>query len=301
MIDLRRLQALRAVHHYGTVTAAAHALHLTPSAASRQLAQLARELGVALLEHQGRRVVLTPAAHTLLTHADAIHSRWEQAQADLVSGPDGGLLRLSGFPSAVYALLAPTAARLRRRHPHLTVHITEAETAACFGLVFSGDADLAVAVATPDMPPRGDTKFDQQVLLNEPFDLLVSAGHHLAGSSAVTLDQTASEPWIVGAPGTTYTTLVLASCATAGFAPEIAHRAEDWSAASALVAEGLGVALIPRLGHIPPEHRNTRIPLHGETTPSRRILTCTRRGGQRQAGIAQALATLHEMATTHTS
>ncbi|CAM5561239.1 hypothetical protein SALBM217S_09447 [Streptomyces griseoloalbus] len=62
MIDLRRLHVLRSVAHYGTVTAAARALHFTPSAASQQIRQLARDLGVDLLEPQGRGVRLTPAA-----------------------------------------------------------------------------------------------------------------------------------------------------------------------------------------------------------------------------------------------
>ncbi|UXI82120.1 LysR family transcriptional regulator, partial [Streptomyces vinaceusdrappus] len=70
MIDLRRLHVLRAVSHYGTVTAAARALHFTPSAASQQIRQLARDLGVDLLEPQGRGVRLTPAAESLLAHAD---------------------------------------------------------------------------------------------------------------------------------------------------------------------------------------------------------------------------------------
>jgi DNA-binding transcriptional LysR family regulator len=67
MFDLRRLHVLRVVHQLGTVTAAAHSLHLTPSAISQQLRQLAHELDVPLLEPDGRRVRLTPAAHTLLT------------------------------------------------------------------------------------------------------------------------------------------------------------------------------------------------------------------------------------------
>lgn len=66
MIDLRRLQALRAVAYYGKVTAAAHALHLTPSAASQQVRQLGRDFGVQLLEPHGRRVRLSLAGHSLL-------------------------------------------------------------------------------------------------------------------------------------------------------------------------------------------------------------------------------------------
>ena len=44
-VDLRRLHVLRMVHHHGTVTAAADALHLTPSAVSHQLRQLSRQMG----------------------------------------------------------------------------------------------------------------------------------------------------------------------------------------------------------------------------------------------------------------
>ncbi|MEW2078297.1 LysR family transcriptional regulator [Streptomyces sp. NPDC013433] len=54
MIDLRRLRVLRAVAHYGTVTAAARAPHFTPSAASQQIRQLARGLGVALIPRLAR-------------------------------------------------------------------------------------------------------------------------------------------------------------------------------------------------------------------------------------------------------
>ncbi|WP_254904286.1 helix-turn-helix domain-containing protein [Streptomonospora nanhaiensis] len=55
MIDVRRLQILRLLHQKGTVTAAARAAHLTPSAVSQQIRLLAREVGVDLLERRGRR------------------------------------------------------------------------------------------------------------------------------------------------------------------------------------------------------------------------------------------------------
>src|SRR2546421_12114172 len=108
MIDLRRLHVLRAVAHYGTVTAAAQALHFTPSAASQQIRQLARDLGVDLLEPQGRGVRLTPAAESLLAHADAIAARWEQAEHDLRADhrDPAGLSRVSGFTVSVAELAA---------------------------------------------------------------------------------------------------------------------------------------------------------------------------------------------------
>jgi DNA-binding transcriptional LysR family regulator len=56
MIELGRLRALRAVSRYGTVTAAAQALHCTPSAISQHLTKLDREIGTTLVEKDGRRL-----------------------------------------------------------------------------------------------------------------------------------------------------------------------------------------------------------------------------------------------------
>ncbi|MFC7745321.1 LysR family transcriptional regulator [Nocardiopsis composta] len=64
MIDARRLRVLRAVADHRTVTAAAAALYLSPSAVSQQLAALENETGHRLLERNGRGVRLTPPARS---------------------------------------------------------------------------------------------------------------------------------------------------------------------------------------------------------------------------------------------
>ncbi len=80
MID-HRLRILQMVAGHGTVTAAAQALHYTPSAVSYQLRQLAAEVGTELVVHQGRGIRLTNAAHVLLRHAERLQEQWELARA----------------------------------------------------------------------------------------------------------------------------------------------------------------------------------------------------------------------------
>ncbi|MGP4003119.1 LysR family transcriptional regulator [Streptomyces sp. 8N706] len=295
MIDLRRLRVLRAVAHYGTVTAAANALHFTPSAASQQIRQLGRELGVVLLEPYGRRVRLTPAALSLLAHADAIQARWEQAEIDLRATGDqpAGLLRVSGFPVAVSTLLAPLAATLRERHPRLTVRIQETEVRSSFDLLFEGEVDLAVVEATPGNPSTRDTRFDQQPLLDDPFDLVVPASHPLAHRDRVELSEAAAEEWIVPLESTCREH-ALSACGAAGFAPNIVHHARDWHAIGALVAHGLGVALVPRLAELAPRLPVTRLACVGN--PSRKLLTCTRSGGREHPAVRTALDELRRAA-----
>ena len=72
MLDVRRLRVLHAVSAYGSVTAAAAALGYSAPAVSQQLAALEREVGMRLTERAGRGVELTPAAHILVGHTDAL-------------------------------------------------------------------------------------------------------------------------------------------------------------------------------------------------------------------------------------
>jgi DNA-binding transcriptional LysR family regulator len=298
MIDLRRLHVLRAVAHYGTVTAAANALHFTPSAASQQIRQLARDLGVDLLEPQGRGVRLTPAAESLLAHADAIQTRWEQAELDLRAdcGEPVGPLRVTGFPVAISVLLAPMAVRLRERHPRLAVRIQEAAVPESFDLLFEGETDLAVVEATPHNPPLSDARFDQQPLLDDPFDLVVPEDHPLAGRGRVELAEAAHEDWIAPVPESPCRPHVLSACGEAGFTPDVVHHALDWNVTAHLVAHRLGVALIPRLAHLTPHLPIVRV--HCTGNPHRKLLTCTRTGGRTRPAVVAALAELRELAPT---
>ncbi|MDA0566394.1 LysR family transcriptional regulator [Streptomonospora sp. S1-112] len=298
MFDLRRLRVLRAVHHHGTVTGAAEALHLSPSAVSQQIRQLAKELGVALLEPEGRRVRLTSAAVVLLEHADALSTRWEQALADLAVHADGdtGPLRMSGFATGITVLLAPAAARLRRAHPQLSVSVTQAETGACFDQLLAGSADLAVFVPDPTVVAAEDSRFDQRVLIEEPHDLLVPAGHPLAARRSVALAEAAREDWVIPDGTCGHHRLIQVACASAGFTARIAHEATEWSAATALVAHGLGVTLVPRMLPVATARPVVRVPLHGASTPSRSILTCVRAGSAGHPAIARGIAALREVA-----
>ncbi|MFJ3670194.1 LysR family transcriptional regulator [Streptomyces sp. NPDC090106] len=298
MIDLRRLHVLRAVAHYGTVTAAARALHFTPSAASQQIRQLARELDVDLLAPQGRGVRLTPAAESLLAHADAIQARWEQAERDLRAERDApaGPLRVSGLATAVSVLLAPMAVRLQERYPRLAVQVREVGVPESFDLLFAGETDLAVVEATPFSPPSGDARFAQRPLLDDPFDLVVPVGHPLAGRSPVDLAEAARERWIAPVPESPCRTHVMSACGAAGFSPDVVHHAVEWNVTAQLVAHGLGVALIPRLARLDTHLPVTRVRCADE--PRRRLLTCTRRGAEDRPAIGAALAELRELAAT---
>lgn len=283
---------------HGTVTEVARLLNYTPSAVSHQLQTLARDLQVTLLVQDGRRVRLTPAARTLLAHADDLFAQWETIRSEVMRSADetGGALRMCGFSTAAAALLPFAAQRVAEQHPRVTVRIIEADPDDCFDLLLADQADLAVVVATQSLPPSTDPRFDQQPLLDDPLDLLVPENHRLAGRSSVLLRQVADEPWLLDRPGRPHHQLVVAACAAAGFTPTAAHEAAEWDTGAALVAAGFGVALVPRLARLPAGYPIVRVPLRGDPQPARHIVTGVRRGSRRDPVIATALDALETIA-----
>lgn len=293
MID-SRLTMLSMIQRHGTVTAAAQALRYSPSTVSHQVKQLSAELGVPLLEQHGRNVRLTPAAASLLRHVDAMSAEWETALADLgrFSETVSGTLGLCGFTTAAGLLLPPTMRALNARFPHMQTQTIEAEPSECFDFLLSGDADVAVVVAAPDIPAGGDDRFSHHLLIDDPLDLMVPLDHPLAGRESVTIADTVDETWILGRPGTTYHQLLLASCASAGFKPRIGHFANDWNTGTALVHGGFGVCVASRLSRSQDLHPVRRIPLSGDNAPSRHITAVTRAGADARETVRFTLETL---------
>jgi DNA-binding transcriptional LysR family regulator len=296
MIDLRRLAALRAVRQEGTVTEAASTLHLSASAVSQQIKQLEHELGVQLLVREGRRVHPTEVALKLLEHADVIYAEWERTKAELDQYAIGspGVLKLSGFPSAISSLLAPAAAMLQAEHRYLKVRITEAETDACFSRLLAQETDIAILMlSSASSPTPKDPRFEQIQLFEEPLDLLVSNENRLAKRGSIRLSDASREDWIAPAAGTIdHLESVQAYCASAGFVPHIVHEAKEWDCISALVAGGFGVCLFPRFVATRYEGSVTRLELRAGQRVGRRLLACIRRGSGGQPHIDRGLRAL---------
>ncbi|MDA2813844.1 LysR family transcriptional regulator [Nocardiopsis sp. RSe5-2] len=307
MIDVRRLRVLRAVADHGTVTAAADAMHLTPSAVSQQVRALGRDLGVELLAPQGRGIRLTSEGQVLLEHADAMEERWERALADLAAHGEGhtGVLRLTGFPTAVSTLAAPAAARLRAGAPRLSVEVAEADGPPAYEALLSGRADIALTVPPPDGPPADDRRFEQRLLLREPLDLFVPDGHPLAERAAkeeaedeagIALAEAAGEDWIASKDECHQGWVVQAACSAAGFTPHYSHRVSDWTGVLALIRAGLGVTLGPRMLPLHESGGVSRVRLAGEGAPGRSIFTVVRRGAADRPAVAHGLEALEKVA-----
>jgi DNA-binding transcriptional LysR family regulator len=257
---------LVAVARHGSVTAAAHALNYAQPSVSHHLARLEAETGTKLVQRAGRGIRLTDAGRLLAERAAEVIGRLDAAENELAvyNGLRTGRLRLAAFPSALGTIVPSSAAMLHERHPSVDLRLTEAEPPEAVRMLRAGYVDVALIFRHE---PEGDCQADsgmagaehgdlrEQVLLSEPVHLIMASALPFRGepllSSAVTevwpadLARLAAHRWIAGCDRCREH--LLRQCAAAGFTPKIAFTTDDFVAVQALVAAGLGVALLPAL------------------------------------------------------
>ncbi|GHD89593.1 LysR family transcriptional regulator [Streptomyces naganishii] len=294
MLDLQRLRALHAVSVHGSVGAAAVALGYTSSAVSQQIAKLERETRTVLLERAGRGVRLTDEARQLVATAGELLAIVERAETELEErrGVPAGRLTVAAFPSAARGLLPPVLADLARRHPGLDARLTEIDPHLSVGLVAKGAVDLAVAHDWDIAPLPAPEGVEHAAIGEDLCDLLVPVGHRLAGRSGVQRSELGGERWVCQPPGRVCHDWLLRTLRAAGHEPEVVHQAEENPTLVALVAAGLGVALIPRLGRGPLPEGVVEVPL--DPVPVRRLYALWRKGAARRPAIAETVRTLRE-------
>ncbi|XVV03193.1 LysR family transcriptional regulator [Actinosynnema sp. CA-248983] len=249
MLDVRRMQVLRAVVTTGSITAAATNLGYTPSAISQQVAALEKQAGLPLLDRVGRGVRPTAAGRMLTEHAAHITDRLVEAEAALADLREGrtGRLRVRYFATAGAALVPPAVAAFKERHADVQLDLKLTEPDDPMLEIAAGRADVALTVFPRVVePPRG-VRFVH--LLDDPYLAVLPRGHELSRKRVLDLADLADEPWVdaVNPPGPCRD-IVLNACAGAGFAPNFVLESDDYPTAQGFVAAGLGVTIIPKLG-----------------------------------------------------
>ncbi len=292
VLDLARLRALHAVFVHGSVAGAATALGYTPSAISQQITKLERETRTTLLERRGRGVALTEEALRLADTAQRLLAIMEQAETELEErrGLPTGRLTIAAFASAARGLLPGVLAELDRDHPALDVRLDEVDPHLSVDLAAKGVVDLAVAHDWDIAPLPAPEGLAQAVIGLDRCDLLVPEGHALAGRDGVRREELARERWICQPPGTVCHDWLVRTLRTAGYEPDIRHRAEENHTQLALVAAGLGIAMMPRLGRGPLPDGVVAVRL--DPVPERRLYALWRTEAARRPAITAAVDAL---------
>jgi len=288
MPNLKQLQALCEVDAKGSFSAAADALNYTQPAVSRLVSALEIELGATLVDRRTRPLRLTDAGEALARRACAVFEQLAAAEAEIgaILELDAGRLRLGTFSSAGATFVAQALAAFRQRFPGVQVTVMEAGPDQLVGAVRAGDLDLAVVFDHPATGVIRDEGLESQHLLEDPSDVFIHPEHRLARRTRVTFADLRDEDWLqpTFGPDSPTEKLLTAACAAAGYEPRVIFRVNDCEMTKALVAVGMGIALLPRIA-LHPVHPGVAVKAV-EGSPTRRILAVALSGTRSPASEA---------------
>ncbi|SHM18173.1 LysR substrate-binding domain-containing protein [Rhodanobacter sp. OK091] len=300
MFDFRQLRYFVAVAEELSFTRAALRLHLSQPPLSQQIQSLEQDLGVRLLERTKRHVALTEPGRVFLEQARQILAKADEARSEVTAAAAGysGQLRLAYTVSVSFHPALPQALlRYGQIAPNVRLKLSEMYTEPQFAALLAGEIDVGFVRDEPvHALDARDLRFD--VIDREPLLLALPAGHHLAKRDSLRLAEVAGDAF-VSQPRELASTLydrLVKLAATAGFQPTIAQHAQQINGLLALVAAGLGLALVPASMRTVQLAGISYVSL--EDSDAHLLLAVASRAGDRSPALQQFLATVADTVAT---
>jgi LysR family transcriptional activator of glutamate synthase operon len=249
-MELRELGWFTTLAETEHMTEASLRLNVSQPTLSRALARLERKLGVKLFDRHRNGLRLNKYGEIFQAHAIRAMNeidRGEERIATLVD-PERGSVSL-GFVHSLGAWLVPDLLhRYREVAPSTSFELRGGACDAVIDDVRRGRVDIGFVAPEPvaddlDWIPLG----------REPLCLGVPPGHGFEGRDQVAIADLAHEPMVALKPGFGLRQITDRLCREAGVIPRVEIEVTELSTLHALVAAGMGVAVIPapRPGHTP--------------------------------------------------
>ena len=242
--SFRQLQYLVAAADHGHFGRAADACHVSQSTLSAGIRELETTLGTVLLERDRRTVGLTASGRDLVGRARDILGRVDDmvAAAQAIRGSFGGPLRLGVIPTISPFLLPRILPPLRAAHPDLKMYLTEDLSDRLIAGLNDGALDV-VLLALPYQAAGVETA----VMFDDPFVLACRRGDPAAAYCPVDPRSLAQAPLLLLADGHCLRDHALAACHLPPPPDRQAFEATSLYTLVQMVANGLGVTLLPHL------------------------------------------------------
>lgn len=239
--QLRHFLVLAEELHFGR---AAERLHISQPPLSASLRNLEQELGTQLMERGGKSARLTPAGAVFADRASRILNQLDAAKeaATLASLGATGSVAIGFVPSMILRNLPRLLTEFEQSHPDIRLRIEEMNTSSQIERLRAQDIDLGFIHTVP--PPDGMAALE---LEQERFVACLPRGHRLAGRSRIALGELAGERALVFSRdyAAHYHDRIVGLLRAAHVEPHLDFGIRNWFTVLALVAQRMGVALVP--------------------------------------------------------
>lgn len=243
-MELRHLRYFVAVAEERSFRRASLRLHISQPPLSRQIRELEAQIGVQLFKRTPAGIELTAAGGVFLEEARRALRASDDAirKARRAAGGETGHIEIAYFGSVIFDIIPQLIATFRRRHPSVTIGLSNLPKDKQISALRGGWLDVGFARFY-----RNERDIASELVLNEPIVLAVHSANQLATRQNVTLSMLKDEPMVLFPRSSrpNFADEVVKFCDQAGFSPHLVQQAEDLVACLALVSAQVGVALVP--------------------------------------------------------
>lgn len=243
-MDLRQLTYFQMVCRLKSFTKTAEQLNISQPSISIAIQKLEEEVGVKLLERNRKQVIITPAGEVFLYRINDILNAIENVTTEMhnYSISKKEEIRI-GIPPMIGSYLLPYLfTEYKAQYPNVELIIQELGSTEIQALIESGELDIGLIVLR-----EKQSVFEIEQLKNGEILLILSPEHPLNKLSTVPFELLKEESFILMIEGTNIRNIIMDTCSTHGFKPEIVHTSTQIATISKLVASGIGISFMPDL------------------------------------------------------
>lgn len=133
----------------GSFTRAAHLLNLSQPSVTKHVSGLEAEIGMQLLDREGKRIHLTPAGELVYAYAKRIHQAVSECQTALMSlrSPDAGQVTLGCVHTIAFYVLPDLLAAFARLYPQVRLIVRTATIQVTLSLLLQHDVDIGLVTS----------------------------------------------------------------------------------------------------------------------------------------------------------
>lgn len=240
-MDIKQLRYFCTIAEEGQVTRAAKKLHMAQPPLSYQLKSLEEELGVLLLERNGKKMELTDAGTILYERARSLLLQMEAAVSEVKEAGEGltGLLSI-GSVKTCFSYIPERIRFFREQYPNVSFRLHEGDSYRLAEDVRSRQIELALIRMPLDLHD-----FHHLPLSKDPFAAIVP--DHWPIESTICMKDLSDLPLLLlhRVSGIGLYELVLNAFHKKGLTPQIVCQCPDAAMLMSLVREGVGAAMLP--------------------------------------------------------
>jgi DNA-binding transcriptional LysR family regulator len=243
-LNFNHLRLFRAVAEHEGISRAAEAIGISQPAVSRAVKDLEREVGIPLIEHVGRRVVLTEAGLLLADYAARIFALSAEAQValDALRGIEGGELAIAASTTIGVYLLPRLLGSFHQQYPGVSLSLDVGNTAHALDQLRRGSVDVALIEGGID----GDDLVVERCQVDE-LVLITSPSHPFARVGGIDPESLTHTPFLIRERGSGTRFVVEQSLAQRGVRLAVTIELSNTEAIKQAVMSELGVSIVSRL------------------------------------------------------